>query len=121
MSYRFDGFVLDAERYELHRDGIVQRVEPLVFDLIVFFTRNPGRIVGRDEIVAEVWQGRAVSDATISSCIKSARRVLGDSGDTQSYIRTVRGRGFEFTGKIDVDGQPGAGIGNSGFDACVPI
>lgn len=112
MSYRFDGFVLDAERYELHRDGIVQRVEPLVFDLIVFFTRNPGRIVGRDEIVAEVWQGRAVSDATISSCIKSARRVLGDSGDTQSYIRTVRGRGFEFTGKIAADRQPGAGIGN---------
>ena len=42
-----------------------------------------------------VWQGRLVSEATIDGCIKSARRVLGDSGDSQSYIRTVRGRGFE--------------------------
>jgi TolB-like protein/DNA-binding winged helix-turn-helix (wHTH) protein/tetratricopeptide (TPR) repeat protein len=100
MRYGFDDFVIDPDRYELSRNGVVQRVEPLVFDLILFLARNPGRIVGRDEIINRVWQGRVVSEATISSCIKSARRALGDSGDNPSYIRTVRGRGFEFTGQI---------------------
>jgi TolB-like protein/Tfp pilus assembly protein PilF len=51
-------------------------------------------------MVEVVWQGRAVSDATISSAIKSARRALGDSGDSQSFIRTVRGRGFEFQAHV---------------------
>jgi TolB-like protein/DNA-binding winged helix-turn-helix (wHTH) protein len=105
MRYRFDQFELDADRYELLLRGVAQHVEPLVFDLIAFFAANPGRIVGRDEIVGQVWKGRTVSDATISSCIKSARRALGDSGEVPGYIRTVRGRGFEFTGAVTAAGD----------------
>src|SRR5215467_8499532 len=103
MRYRFDQFDVDTDRYELRRGGRVQPVEPLVFDLIVFFARNPSRLISRDELVEAVWQGRAVSDATISSAVKSARRALGDSGDSQSLIRTVRGRGFTFQAREEID------------------
>jgi TolB-like protein len=72
----------------------------LVFDLIRFFCANPGRIVDREEIVQKVWQGRAVSDATISSAIKSARRALDDGTEGPGYIRTIRARGFEFLGQV---------------------
>jgi TolB-like protein len=105
MRYRFDQFELDTDRYELRLRGVPQHLEPLVFDLIAFFAANPGRIIGRDEIVERVWQGRTVSDATIASCIKSARRALGDSGEVPGYIRTVRGRGFEFTGAVTATGD----------------
>jgi TolB-like protein/DNA-binding winged helix-turn-helix (wHTH) protein/tetratricopeptide (TPR) repeat protein len=100
MRYQFDQFELDTDRYELRLNGVAQHVEPLVFDLIAFFAANAGRIVGHEEIVERVWRGRAVSDATISSCIKSARRALGDNGEVPGYIRTIRGRGFEFTGAV---------------------
>ena len=102
MRYQFGEFALDADRYELCESGETRHVEPLVFDLLLFFVRNPGRVAGRDEIVDQVWAGRAVSDATISSCVKAARRALGDTGDTSRYIRTIRGRGFEFTGQVEV-------------------
>lgn len=108
MRYRFDHFVLDTERYELRARDEVQHVEPLVFDLLVFFARNAGRIVSRDEIVEGVWQGRAISEATISSCIKAARKALGDTGDSQNYIRTVRARGFEFTREVSSGDEPPA-------------
>jgi TolB-like protein/DNA-binding winged helix-turn-helix (wHTH) protein/tetratricopeptide (TPR) repeat protein len=104
MRYQFDQFELDADRYELRRGGVPQHIEPLVFDLIAFFAANAGRIVGREEIVERVWRGRAVSDATISSCIKSARRALGDCREVPGYIRTIRGRGFEFTGAVTAAG-----------------
>ena len=100
LRYLFTTFHLDTKKYELCDGGSARHVEPLVFDLLTFFVRNPRRIAGRDEIVGEVWGGRAVSDATISSCVKAARRALGDDGDAQSYIRTVRGRGFEFTADV---------------------
>jgi TolB-like protein/DNA-binding winged helix-turn-helix (wHTH) protein len=100
MRYQFGDFELATERYELRRNGVVLHVEPLVFDLILFLSRNPGRVVSRGEIVDGVWQGRLVSEATIDGSIKSARRILGDSGDTQNYIRTVRGRGFEFAAPV---------------------
>lgn len=107
MHYRFDHFELDAGRYELRRDGVIEPVEPLVFDLILYFARNPNRVVTRDEVVETVWQGRAISDATIASAVKSARRALGDTGDSQNYIRTVRGRGFEFQANVVTDATAG--------------
>jgi TolB-like protein len=100
MRYRFSDFELAAERYELRRNGIALHVEPLVFDLILLLLRSPGRVVSREEMVERIWQGRLVSESTIDGCIKSARRILGDSGDNQSYIRTVRGRGFEFAATV---------------------
>lgn len=100
MRYRFGEFELDTETYELRCGGAVRHVEPLVFDLIAHFVKNPGRVAGRAEIVEHVWGGRIVSEATVSSAIKSARRALGDSGNSQSLIRTVRGRGFQFVGTV---------------------
>ena len=103
MRYRFGDFELTTERYELRLNSALQHVEPLVFDLILFLSRHAGRVVSRDEIIDGVWQGRMVSEATIDGCIKSARRTLGDSGDNQNYIRTVRGRGFEFVAHVSVE------------------
>lgn len=102
MQYRFDGFELDTERFELRRDGAVRHVEPLVFDLLCFFARHPGRVVTRDEIIDHVWKGRIVSDATVAGCVKSARRALGDSGASPAFIETVRGRGFRFAPEVFV-------------------
>lgn len=97
---KFDNIVIDETTFELHRDGEIQHVEPLVFDLIMFFARNPDRIISREEIINEIWNGRIVADATISSCIKSARKALGDNGEIQKYIKTVRGRGIQFLADV---------------------
>jgi len=80
----------------------VLHVEPLVCDLLLYFAARPQRVLTREEIIDGVWRGRSVSDATISSCVKAARQVLGDSGRSQSWIRTVRGRGFEFLRPVEV-------------------
>src|ERR1700676_4232620 len=114
MRYQFGDFELATERYELRRNGITLHVEPLVFDLVLFLLRHPGRVVSRDEIVDRVWRGRLVSDSTIDGCIKSARRILGDSGDNQSYIRTGRGRGFEFAAPVTALDEDQSGINSLG-------
>lgn len=108
MIYRFGSFVLDREAFTLSDSGQPVHVEPQVFDLIVFITSNSGRVVTRDEIIDAVWDGRVVSDATVASCIKSARKAIGDNGSSQNFIRTVRGRGFQFL--LDVEKTDAAAI-----------
>ncbi len=103
MRHRIDDIEIDSDRFELRRHGEACHVEPQVFDLVLHFMRNPNRIISRDEVIEAVWHGRIVSEATISSAIKSARRALGDDGDSQKYLRTVRGRGFEFVGSVNTD------------------
>ncbi|MCL4768082.1 MAG: winged helix-turn-helix domain-containing protein [Hyphomicrobiaceae bacterium] len=100
MRYRFDRFELDTEQYALRADGDDIHVEPLVFDLLSYLVEHAGQVAPRDAIIEHVWKGRFVSDATVSSCIKSARKALGDSGQDQAYIRTIRGRGFQLTASV---------------------
>ena len=71
-------------------------VEPQVFALLALLVENRERLVSRDEIIEKVWDGRIVSDAAVSSRIKSARQALGDDGKAQRYIRTIHGQGLRF-------------------------
>ena len=100
MRYRFDQFELDTEHFRLRAQGSEIHVEPLVFDLLTFFVERTGQVVTREAMIACVWKGRFVSDATVSSCVKSVRKALGDSGQNQTYLRTIRGRGFQFTAPV---------------------
>jgi TolB-like protein/DNA-binding winged helix-turn-helix (wHTH) protein/tetratricopeptide (TPR) repeat protein len=101
LIFRFVGFEIDLARHELRRDGAVVHIEPQVFDLIVLLVRNRERIVRKDELIDSIWQGRIVSEATLSSRISAARRALGDSGTDQNLIRTLHKRGFRFVGEVE--------------------
>lgn len=108
--FRFGDFELDTGAYELRASGRAVPVEPLVFDLIVTLLAERGRIVSRDLLIERVWAGRIVSESTISTAIKSARKALGDSGESQRFIRTVRGRGVQFIGEVET-GAPAMAAG----------
>lgn len=105
MIYQFAEFEIDLDKFELRRNGVSGHIEPLVFDLLVLLAKNPGRIITRDELIEELWKGRIVSDATISTTIKSARKALDDSGEEQKYIKTIRGRGISFNADVQISGN----------------
>lgn len=101
MTYEFGPYTLDPERYELARGSEVVPTEPQVFALLEFLIKNHDRVVSKDEVIEAIWDGRIVSDATLSSRISAARQAVGDSGSRQTVIRTVSRRGFQFIAQID--------------------
>lgn len=103
MRYLIDRVSFDPSLRELRRDGTLVPVEPLVFDLLAYLIEHRERVIDRDELLERVWRGRLVSDASIASCVRSARRALGDDGRTQRLIRTVQRCGFRFVGDIERD------------------
>ncbi|NVN51910.1 alpha/beta fold hydrolase [Mycolicibacterium hippocampi] len=102
-SWRWDDFVLDTGRYELRRGDTVIRVEPQVFDVLTQLLSNHERFVSKEELFDAVWGGRFVGEAALTSRIKAVRRALGDDGESQRYIRTVRGRGYQFVGTLQIE------------------
>ena len=100
MKHRFLDCDIDLAARELTRDGRRQHLEPKVFDLLVHLIRHRDRVLTREELFEAVWDGREVSDATLSNHVKSARRVLGDNGELQQTIQTVRGRGYQFIAPV---------------------
>jgi pimeloyl-ACP methyl ester carboxylesterase/DNA-binding winged helix-turn-helix (wHTH) protein len=100
MRFLFTDYTLDDDRRELCRDGKPLHVEPQVFDLLLHLLRNRDRVVSKDDLLANVWSGRIVSESTLSNRVNAARRALGDSGARQHFIKTVARRGLRFVGEV---------------------
>ena len=100
MLYSFEDFSLDTARRELRRSAALVALQPLVFDLLEYLIRNRERVVSKDDLLAAVWNGRIVSESTLSTRINAARRALCDSGEEQRLIRTAHGKGIRFVGEV---------------------
>ncbi len=104
MIYRFGEFTIDEGKVELRRHEAVVPVEPQVFALLALLVANRDRMVSKTEIIEKIWDGRFISDAALSSRIKSARQAVGDNGRDQRWIKTVHGKGFRFVGDNVIEG-----------------
>lgn len=96
VQFLFAGHILDKDRRELRRGAEAIPVEPQVFDLLVYLVENRDRVVSKDDLIASVWNGRIVSDSSLTSRINAARKAIGDSGEEQRLIRTVARKGLRF-------------------------
>lgn len=100
MKYLIADFEIDTTQFQITLGTTAVSVEPKVFDLLVYLIENRGRLITRDELFDKIWAGREVSDTTLSNHVKSARKALGDNGDLQQVIKTVRGRGYQFIAEV---------------------
>jgi len=107
-TYRFGAFELHEPLFELRRGGVRVELQPKALDLLLHLLRHRDRMVPKDELLAHLWPDVAVSEASLSKAVSAARRAVGDSGETQAWIGTVRGRGFRFVGAVSEHEAPPA-------------
>lgn len=107
MLYIFEGYALDTDRRELRRGDEIIAVQPQVFDLLEYVIRNRDRVVSKDDMLDGVWDGRIVSESTLTSRINAARTAVGDTGEGQRLIRTLPRRGIRFVGTVREEGFAG--------------
>lgn len=100
VEFLFSDHRLDTDKRELRCGSQSIATEPQVFDLLVYLIENRDRVVSKDDLIAAVWSGRAVSDSTLTSRINAARKAVSDSGDQQKLIRTIARKGFRFVGEV---------------------
>ncbi|MCC8942425.1 winged helix-turn-helix domain-containing protein [Bradyrhizobium sp. Arg68] len=101
MQYNFDGYAFDTGTRELRRGAELVSIAPQVFDLLEYLIRNRDRVVTKDELIDAIWNGRAVSDAAVTTRLNVARSAIGDSGNEQGLIRTLPPRGFRFVAAVN--------------------
>src|SRR5438270_8925557 len=96
VHYLFEEQTLDTARRELRCGAERIALGPQVFDLLVYLLRNREHVVSKDDLLDSVWNGRVVSESTLTSHINAARKALADSGEEQRLIRTLARKGFRF-------------------------
>ena len=100
MQFLFGDQIVDTDRRELCRNLRPVDVEPQVLDVLIYLLENRDRVVSKDDLIASVWDGRLVSDATLTSRIYAVRKAVGDSGRSQTLIRTFARKGIRFVGSV---------------------
>jgi DNA-binding winged helix-turn-helix (wHTH) protein/Tfp pilus assembly protein PilF len=85
---------LDAARGCLMRAERPVHLRPLSYEVCKYLVEHRGCLVGKEELIQQVWQGRAVTDGSIGKCIEEIRAAIGPQA--KEYVRTVRGRGYIF-------------------------
>jgi TolB-like protein len=98
LRFRLENHELDGELRELTREGVRIPIQPQVLDLLLFLVENRDRVVSKDDLIAGVWDNRAVTDSALNSRINAARKAVGDDGKAQRLIRTIPRKGFRFVG-----------------------
>ena len=119
MLYRFEDLSLDTDRRELRRGASLVRIEPQVFDFLLYLIRNRERVVSKDDLMGAVWGGRIVSESALTNRINAARSAIGDSGEQQRLIKTLQRKGIRFVGAVSEERQP-AGIATAPIAAEQP-
>jgi adenylate cyclase len=113
LAIQFDDHRLDPARRELSRNGTSVKIEPRVFDLLLHLIENRHRVVSKEDIIAQVWSGRIVSDSALTRAINAARGAIGDDGKAQRLIQTRSRHGYRFVGSVSLQtgAEPSLGFG----------
>jgi two-component system phosphate regulon response regulator PhoB len=89
---------IDTDQYLITIAGIKVNFSPTEFRLLHFLLTHPDRVFGRDQLLDNVWGDQVyVEDRTVDVHIRRLRKVL-EPYDCDTYISTVRGVGYRFTG-----------------------
>ena len=96
-SLVFSRFQVSPHRRELLADGKRVSIGGRAFDVLMVLIEARGVVVGKDALMARVWPDRDVEENALQVQITALRAAFGRE---RSLIRTVSGRGYQFTGEI---------------------
>jgi DNA-binding winged helix-turn-helix (wHTH) protein/TolB-like protein len=96
----FDNFEVDPANRLLLRDGVIVPLTGKVFDVLLVFTENPGRLLSKVELIEKVWPGSFVEEGNLARNISTLRKALRDEAKPHKFIVTVPAIGYRFVADV---------------------
>ena len=119
-EFQFDDFRLDVAQVSFSRKQEKIHLTPKAFEVLHCLLVHGGRVVTREQLLAEVWPDVVVSDSALAATIRELRKALGDDAKTPRYIETLHRRGYRFIGQLSSDEPVPAATGRAVFEPYLP-
>lgn len=96
-TYQFGDVRVDFEGAEVTKGGVTVDLSALELRLLQYFIENRGKVIGRDELLDEVWGYDATPvTRTVDVHVAAVRQKLEDVPGKPRHLLTVHGRGYKF-------------------------
>jgi DNA-binding winged helix-turn-helix (wHTH) protein len=100
-------FTVDPLEGTVAGPGGTVRLEPKVMEVLGVLSRNPGRVVTRDELLNTVWPDVVVTEHTLSRCIYQLRHEVGKIAKAPGQadfnpIETLPKRGYRLLADLEI-------------------
>jgi adenylate cyclase len=96
----FGPFRLEPQRRALYRGDVLIPLGARALDVLCVLAASPGKLVTKDDLMAQVWPGVIVEENNIQVQVWALRKALGKDRDGQDYVITVPGRGYRFAAEV---------------------
>ena len=95
-----DGWLtVDFNAKQVLACGTPAKLTALEFRLLTYLIKNENRVVSKQEIFDNVWEGKFTGDGTLNVHIRKIREAIEREPSSPKYITTVWGDGYKFQGE----------------------
>jgi DNA-binding winged helix-turn-helix (wHTH) protein len=99
--YRVDGgFIVDSSRRFVRGPDSEIHLRRKTFKVLDALIENRDRALSKDELMANVWHGTAVTDDVLVTSITEIRRAFGDDPRAPTFIKTIHGTGYRWIASV---------------------
>lgn len=97
----YDGLTIDLDARSVTTKRGIFELPPKEFDVLLYFAKNQGRILTKQQIYEEVWgEPYIYDDSNIMAVISRLRKKLEADNGSLKYIQTVKGIGYRFNKEV---------------------
>jgi len=102
-SYNSGALLIDGQTYEAKKKGLSLKLTPTEFRVLNTLASYPGKVFTREELIEKAlgYQFEGY-ERSIDAHIKNIRQKIEDDPREPSFIVTIYGVGYRFSGKKDV-------------------
>jgi len=103
--FKFGDVEVRESEFRLCKTGKVLPVEPKAFRVLLFLLSNPGKLIGKKELLNAVWGDTIITEKSLARSIALLRRLLSDDARDPRYIETVSTVGYRFVCSVEMLGE----------------
>jgi len=101
LRYEFGDYVLMPSERLLFCAGQSVPLKSKVFETLLTLIRQQGKLLTKDELMAQIWGNNFVEEANLTQNIFTLRKIFGENPKDHRFIVTVPGRGYRFVASVE--------------------
>jgi DNA-binding winged helix-turn-helix (wHTH) protein len=112
--YRVAGLEIEPGQASVRRGSESVALRPKTYRFLLYLVEHPNRVVSKEELIGEVWEGANVSDGVLVRSVVELRKAFADDPKDPQIIKTFPKMGYGLMAPVE------EGVGQVSLPAQAP-